>query len=438
LKHDEATRLEIEGALGDASDFGLLGGDGLVYGLVGGMKYTVTSALKVRQTSSPDREARTRAITRQTYECGEVMRGLHSREGSEHRFTHFQLETVHLAAWLGVASARDSSGEGNTVGVAIDIPDPTTMQIPRLGSLTVAWSATSTFDQGHGEIRLVPSFEFTPLEPITSEVARLTFVRPVLLFLSFALGTPDRVAAFHGLEGEYRPRLTVPVELSLDSWAGPPPAMRSPWRGEHLIAFGEVANDLESVVAAWFDLYQEAEFSVLDFMAPTFAPFLYEEENFVRVVRAMESWHRQTVGGTFMDPTKFSELMDRLGAAAGPDQKFLLMRMQRANEPSLRNRLRHLVDAAGDPLQGDVASYSRFVSRVVDARNSLIHDGALGTAFTPHQLAAATYVLRSVMTAAILQRLGFAPVDVSAAIERSAVYRVVRASAQLLGARGGA
>jgi hypothetical protein len=417
----ESAALELQGGLvGEgASQF-----PEVILGLADGKPVTIAQAYYGGHTSHGMSPKGT--ISKETWSGHQTLIGLHAPEGPRTRFDYFQLETSNLPRWVG-ASLPEVERSGESFNIKVEIPAPLKAGVSDLGNIELWWrpSEHHRVSEGLMELRLTPVILFRPTEPITFEEAWISFVTPVLFLLSMAIGSPDRILHLHvGCDDSEEHPYGRTAEVLTSSWTEELARNGSANFWEHLLPFSLVTDRFETVVQRWFELYEVTRDSLVDFFSVQLTPFMYAEERFSRVVRSLESWHRSRIGGTHMEPSEFDSLLKTLLAGrTGPERSFINMRLQHANEPTLKARLVELIALAGEPLASLVAGYDRFPRRVVDTRNSLAHEGTLGDAYDDHEVFWAEKSLQQLFKSVLLRELGLSDDEVAACVQRSEDWR---------------
>ncbi|MEO6700749.1 MAG: HEPN domain-containing protein [Jatrophihabitantaceae bacterium] len=420
--HGRGGSLELDGGfLGEAAPAQPV----IIHGNSAGKAVTIGEAQYRGRSVSRDTKSGEETITRESWTCFEIFTGFHAALGSKQRFDTFSLQTANLGLWVNKPRPESSYGDDGSIVLKVEIPQAVSAEVPELGTLTIWWSESSSFGGQSAQIRVVPTFELRSFEPMTNDEAWARLVTPVLLFTTFVLGSPDRLTSLKGFVGDLnQPDGLQNADFFLTAWADAAPKPRARWVGEHLLQFSEVEQRFDEVIPAWFQLVSASRESFLDFFARSITPFLYAEEEFSRIVRAMESWHRAAVGGTHMSETEFQEVLKNIEMALSEEQwKFIEMRLRHANERTLKQRLDALLADAGEPVAPLVASYKSFNRKVVNTRNKLAHEGAIGEDFSEIELFWATKTLAHIFQSVLLRRLGFPPDEVKRFELRSADWR---------------
>jgi hypothetical protein len=105
---------------------------------------------------------------------------------------------------------------------------------------------------------------------------------------------------------------------------------------------------------------------------------MYVEHRFLSMVQAVESYHRQAIGGEYLTPEAYKPVYSALVAAIPPTENSAFIaalknRLRYHYQLALRKRLEDLVDLYGALASPVLPGPTTFVTRVVDTRNYLTH-----------------------------------------------------------------
>lgn len=136
-----------------------------------------------------------------------------------------------------------------------------------------------------------------------------------------------------------------------------------------------------NALADWFAQYEtlSAALHLLSTVASDRRMFI--SVRFVLAAQAVETFHREACPGTIVAADEHTAIVKALTAAIPPDtpkamRDKLKGTLDWTNEPSLRHRLRALIDLARDGRAGVMPAYGkRFIDAVVATRNHETHHG---------------------------------------------------------------
>ena len=411
----EGGQLELQGGLMTAGIHPLVQ---VIFGIADGEQVTVCDGLVTSQNTRGFPP--TAQIDRESWSFSTVFVGIHAEEGRATQFDDFDLETTRLSGWVN--QPRPSATPGpDKVTIESEIPIPRHADIDEVGRLTFWWSYEL---KTSADISLVikPAIEFRPTERMTVDKAWRSFITPMLFFITFASGSADRIVSIRASRNRVEGQRPEVAEVLMPRWSEEMSGSDRNDVWQHLVQFAELRDCLEAVLSAWFRLVGQSSHSILDFFSVTMTPSMYAEESFLRVARSVESWHRSTIGGSYMGDEDFQRLLEKLTAVMDSRERgFVKPRLR--NERTFRQRLDELLEMCGEPVADLLSGYREFPKRVVNTRNSLAHEGKLGDSFTYEELFWAQKSLEHVFRSVLLRNLGFTDEQILQQVGRTSEWR---------------
>lgn len=187
-----------------------------------------------------------------------------------------------------------------------------------------------------------------------------------------------------------------------------------------------------NALADWFAQYETlaAALHLLSTVASDRRMFM--NVRFLLAAQAVETFHREACPGTIGPDQEHAAIVKALTAAV-PEQTGKAMReklessLQYANEPSLRQRLRALIDLARDGRSGAMPAYGRaFINAVVDTRNHETHHGKRPkNLLTEIEMYWTIRRLVVLLTVLFLRRLGLSSAVIDEVIARHQEFRTL-------------
>ena len=193
-----------------------------------------------------------------------------------------------------------------------------------------------------------------------------------------------------------------------------------------LFTYPDIQHRFGEVIATWFDKYDAVGPAINLYDGLVSGGYRYLEGRFLATVQAIETFHRYHFPDQGEMPADdYSELVETVVDAVPQErQEWLRQRIQHANEPNLRKRLRELIKPFAS-LFGTKRERERFIGTAVDTRNSLAHtamvrDGLaddLGSFFRLQQKLEALFQLH------LLKLLGFSYQEIEKIAEKQELKR---------------
>jgi hypothetical protein len=220
------------------------------------------------------------------------------------------------------------------------------------------------------------------------------------------------------------------IEALFDGFSPPPDS--APPEGDRrpyvpLASLPEIERDITEVFESWFahelelDMVHNLLLSVMD------APSVYAEYRCLALAQALESFHRRTMPGSYLEEKDFAKvkatLIEAIPNSISSDARNAFEgKLEYLNEFSLRKRLKQLMDRCGEATKQAItdSSTKSLVDRMVDTRNYLTHftrppSGGVPGAYDLTETAA---LMRRLLTAVVFQELGVNEDAVTKAVER--------------------
>jgi hypothetical protein len=155
-----------------------------------------------------------------------------------------------------------------------------------------------------------------------------------------------------------------------------PPVDRHP-----MLSVPALLDVAPNALADWFAQYEtlSAALNLLSTAASDRRIFI--NVRFLLAAQAIETFHREALPGMIVPDEEHDEIVSALTNAIPSTtiksmREKLISSLKYSNEPSLRQRLRSLIDIARDGRGGVMPAYGReFISAVVDTRNYESHHG---------------------------------------------------------------
>lgn len=133
--------------------------------------------------------------------------------------------------------------------------------------------------------------------------------------------------------------------------------------------YKDISEHFEEVLQKWFNHEITSQIELL--LTKTFVPNLNIENHFLNVCFGIESFHRKFINNRNFTEEEFSERIEYVKTNI-PDktyQKWITEKLQFANEPSFRQRLKSF----NDQFSLFVENPSHLIGRIVETRNYFVH-----------------------------------------------------------------
>lgn len=138
-------------------------------------------------------------------------------------------------------------------------------------------------------------------------------------------------------------------------------------------SYDDLAGCCQSIFESWFN-NSKLEDSINLISEKSFLK-LSSETYFLNTCFSLETLHRKHFRNYVYDEIEYDEIRNGiLGKLNEKEEKLFLEKLQYANEPSLRNRLKHFNDDFSITIKGDY-NLNKLIGKIVNTRNYLVHRG---------------------------------------------------------------
>ncbi len=176
-----------------------------------------------------------------------------------------------------------------------------------------------------------------------------------------------------------------------------------------LFRYLDIRDSFENKINRWLSVYKSIEPSLNLYFAVKNGPKTYLESKFLSLAQALETYHRSVSDKKFMDEETFQELKNKIINGCPYEHKdWLKMRLEYANEISLRNRIKEIIEPFKE-FVGSSAKRKKLIGQIVDTRNYLTHynEDLKGRAVCCNGLSSLNDKMEGLLELAILQEIGF-------------------------------
>lgn len=314
----------------------------------------------------------------ESYAADVAFLGAHFLDPGCQRFARFTFELDDLYDWVGVTATHPAIDRNVSTGkysASITYsPPPEPNFSTKLGLFSVRHGfKTGTEEQSKTYIRHEVKCDFQPSGSMTLKEFTEHVGRPIQDLLTLSVGRPN---AFSQLEaavsdGENEITWTNVLFQQLSSH----PARRSPvYTPEMLLSFADLVERGASALDRWFDLASEIHTVRTLLTGIQYRPEMFLDQKFLYAAHALETFHRQIVGGTELTQECHSERLTAILAAVPSIHKtWLEGKLDYSNELTLGQRVRALLTLVSQPVLEVVGNPKRFVRSMLDTRNYFTH-----------------------------------------------------------------
>lgn len=347
--------------------------------------------------------------------------GAEFADPAEPQFHKLQVQYSRLADWVGVSGLRTRLSVKNEhrldkYELTYAFPEKVKATTAK-GKVSVTYTFQSEGDLLR-EVKLRQSvwMQIELQEELPFEEWHSQFIYPLQNLLSLATARPNSIVDVV----VYSRQKTVsvgkddvrerPIEVIFPTRYHEIEQGKPLMPGDMLFALPDVADDFGTVIERWLGVADELD-SVCDlFFSVQYSPKMYLHHQFLNVVQAAESYHRRRRGNEALPEEEHKSRIDSILATTEERyREWLAEKLKWSNEPSLRHRIKELIDVTDEVVSPLVPSKTSFIQKVLDTRNFLIHQDASLEAKAARgvELYQLTETLSYLVQACLLRELGF-------------------------------
>lgn len=410
-------KLLLNGGFSRSDDYSI---ELTIFGVCSGRKITVNGGRfwGIRQSAVNSNGERYFRTDEETWLCDEVVIGVHNPMGRKQTYKRFEIETERLTEWIAKVSPRNDF-HPSIPGVSIELPERIQFQVPSSATISLDWKVQYSSNFFSNLITAVPRIEFNLEDALTISEFERDLLAPILFFLSLSMGATDHLRSL-AVHSEIQGNWTQSAESRVltTNWRKTRQTDRT-FRVEHLIQFDELESNLGEKISTWLEVFKAKSDTLREYYSVPYSNDMYSEDSFARIVRSLESWHREsssTLG--FLETEKYEQIRHDLecGLQEG-DSSIVLKRFN--NAPELKQRLDELVATSTAKIGFIISHSEEFLQKVVNTRNRIAHIGNARKVFKPSELFWPEVVLKQLFISLILLEIGYCQEEVENKLERT-------------------
>jgi hypothetical protein len=385
-----------------------------------------------------DRHLHFPGIPESSIHAHQMLVGVHFHPSNPTKFTSISFHCEGLDEWLGVSGIRVSRDlECPSATIEYEPPGEITASIGSELQFLVgfSWTAPSAFGKvSEAKITQKAHIRIVSEEPLDlKDLIRLTY--RLNNFLCLAI---DEIVSLTEVKVR-SPSVTQEIkgkvyEPDIDVYysSQPQSSIELKVKPHHMLfQYQHISDRLDEVLILWLAKYEFLEPVFNLYFAAVSNRNLYLENRFLALIPGLETLHRRTNKKTVMPEEEFKACVTAvMSAVNGNRQDWLMSRLEYANEPSLRARLKDLITPFKSFL-GNSERRKALIDKTVNTRNYLTHwDSSLQhKSASGHELLVLTQKLRALFELQFLHQLGFPEETIGTLVNDS--HRLKRALFQI-------
>ena len=327
------------------------------------------------------------------------------------RFRYLSVDYSGLDAWVGT-SGFDIQPEKDGISIKYKTPDSIPVFINSELMLFIVFSTSySPFALTEVDVKQKAHIMIAPAQERNLEEYQ-NIVRRIQDFLTLANMEPIYPLSIEGETGNKTsyPKIKIFYQLPRVHKAAFETSTFRP-----LFTFKTISDKFEHFLQNWFAKANQLEPVYQLYFGYIYNPHMYLEQKFLSLVQALESYHRRTMQNYELPEDKHNERIRKIFDAVPQEHKgWLSGKLEYSNEPSLRKRLKELLDSDSVSISDFIVNRGNFINKVVTTRNYLVHyDPKLEEkAAKGEELHSITRCIQFLVESCLLKELGFSPDEV--------------------------
>jgi hypothetical protein len=317
-------------------------------------------------------------VSRATVHVHEVFRGANLPPETDLRLAKLEATIGGLDDWLQITGIEagfelDEARKVRSAHISYRPQPPIELNLPGLHvTIDFTWSAPGGGSLTEAKIthqaRLVVAPEAAmPLEELRQQLYR------VVNFFSFATDQTLSVDALRAFSPEAMietPKGEAMLPLPVFYESSMPPGQVNVQRNTWLFPYKDVSDRLEQLLARWLAHHEDVAPAFNLFFAVRSGRHTYLESAFLSIAQSLETLHDRTSDRTQLPPAEFEALQSRiLESCPESDREWLKEKLRYANKPTLRSRLRSMLEPF-ESVFGPTKVRNELVTKMVNTRNT--------------------------------------------------------------------
>lgn len=310
-----------------------------------------------------------------------VFEGVHFNRVEDIRFTELSCHYSNLDEWAWMKGINIISSSQDKIEISYDYPTPIKVEVSKdytvaLYAITQTPSYSIVQKEASIKQKIYIKLINKELNSFEEHSEKLNHIKNLV---SLGVGGPISIIDFIGKTEENKEefkgdtiytkvKIYFATKYSTNAYKEIlPPRM--------LFTFRDIKDDFDSVIKKWFNKKQNLG-PVFDlYFGTIYNSDMYLEQKFLSLIQALESYHRRTKPNNEISPEKHEERIKIVIDSVDDNyRKWIKTKLKYSNEPSLRNRLKELVEGCDTLLNLPSGKKKKsFISKVYDTRNYLTH-----------------------------------------------------------------
>ena len=369
-----------------------------------------------------------RGFSTSAYAANTIFVGQHFERPEDVGFERLVVEHLHLGAWADATGfafkvvEEEREPKKRRIEVRHGLPDAATAQVGGEYEVTLDFGADFEASQRPFTWATIKqpaelAIEFTEKQAF-DRLHDIVFRLQHLLSLGMRRSAyPVAIRGYTGTPGE-----AIPVEV-LYSPLGRMDAVKRPERFELLFSRNDLPGGFETAVARWLERAGSLDPVYRLFLGTVYNPRSYLEQRFLRLVQALEVYHRRALYEPDLPEEDHKKRVEKILDSVPAEHKNWLRRKLRVvSEPSFDERLHGVLKRhrgiANSVVGTKGEARAEFVQKVVVTRNYQTHfdENKKDRAARGEDLHHIARQLKLLLEACLMEEIGFGPEETRDAV----------------------
>jgi len=351
---------------------------------------------------------------------------------------YFSIDGLH--EWLGIESIhRDHKDNLKSATITYERPENLIYKLEN-GFRLLIWFGVSL--PAHGspiiEARVIQKAYFRLEADTEQELSKFTDIAYKLTnFMCFAVDetvslsevtATSQKKVMQASEGKTHP---IPIRVYYESL---PFTEEKPKVNRMIFRFHDVEETFKEIIGCWLSAYEDISPTLNLYFSATTGGYRYLEGKFLALAQGLENLSREKHPGRHMQKARFKELVNDLISHCPETieeiveeeerdkaKEWLRKRLTHANEPSLRQRIRKLVEPFEDYF-GKPEERENLIAKIVHTRNYYTHYSSGLEDKAAHggtELLELCHKMEAIFQLNFMKLIGFSDAKVTSVLNRS-------------------
>jgi hypothetical protein len=298
-----------------------------------------------------------------------IFLGAHFRNPKDLKFSSIQVRFSYLNEWVGITGIKILK-DRDEISIVYKDQGKLRASINNKLTISIVFEPKTTFAliQGKAGIKQNVFIELNSSDLIMFEELQ-KIIRNIQNFLTLGISKPIYPLNIIGKKGKNR---IVTILHELPVWLPKSEETLTAW--DMLFVYKDISEQFESMLRNWFKKGDLLESMLNLYFGTIYNPHLYLENQFLNIVQAIESYHRKTqTNYDLLEDQHNRRIIEILNSVPEKYKKWLRGKLEFSNEPSLRRRLKDILESCPVSLRQAIGNENKFIDKTTSTRHYLTH-----------------------------------------------------------------